>query len=352
MTIIRLSSYIPKNDVKINVKYMIKLMYDIFDDYINDIVNEKDILLINNLYNKFKKNVKNRYFWYRVSSNKFCCYEYTDRNNEKLAYICNKRIDIKYDEKDENRYFCAEHNRNHRRNNAKSIKIDNENRCSAIKKNYEQCKYSAKIDGICTEHYKSKYNVNNIKNVYNIIEEIKVLNNIEYLSKIENRYINKLCLNQDNESVFICNNILQNNDNYCHDVKDSINSSIVLEINNNIDKLIKNSNKRKYNDHYRFIPNKKRRHIKFIKKSSIKKDFDFDFNFKIPNFYTNYINKIGKEEINKKILNTILDEIINIRNYIYENHINIDNIFFNEILKIFTKIIDKIDLLYINTGLS
>ena len=180
MTIYRSSEFIPGNDIKIKTKYMVKEMYNIFDNYIDDLVDDKQKTLVNNLYKIFKKNIRNRYFWYKISSNKFCCYEYTGLNEYNLARICNRRIDTKHDENDPDKYFCAEHNRNHRKNKSKSIKINEENRCSIIKKDGKQCKYNSRINSICCKHYKWKYNIDNIHNVYNIIEEINILNNIDY----------------------------------------------------------------------------------------------------------------------------------------------------------------------------
>lgn len=188
MTIIRLSSYIPKNDIKIKTKYMMEKMYDIFNIYINDLVDDNQKRVISNFYKLFKENVEKRNFWYEISSNKFCCYEYTDRNNKNIARTCEKRINLKYDENDPNRIYCAEHNREHRRNKYKIIKNNIKNGCNIICKDGNKCKYNAKINGVCVDHYKKIHNINNVKVIHNIIEELN--NEINILGNIEIKQTN------------------------------------------------------------------------------------------------------------------------------------------------------------------
>lgn len=174
MTNFRFKSFIPQNDILVIPKIFTKNLYDIFESILEDEINKKEI--------------ENYYFWYKVSSTKFFCYQYTDRNIDNITKICSKRIDIKYNEKEPNRFLCTRHNRNHI---PKSIKIDNTNRCPILKINDEQCKYSIKIDGICTKHYKINNNIKDIKEVH------KKINRIEEF--------NKFCCNIENEINILSN---------------------------------------------------------------------------------------------------------------------------------------------------
>jgi hypothetical protein len=95
MTIIRLSTYIPKNDIKIRPKYMLEEMYKVFEKYLEEI-DPKNSIIIENLYKNFKEKVRSRYFWYEISSKNTCCYEYTGINKDNITKICGRRIDVKH----------------------------------------------------------------------------------------------------------------------------------------------------------------------------------------------------------------------------------------------------------------
>lgn len=173
MTNFRFKHYIPENDLTVMPRTFTRYLYDIFEKLLKDELNKYNISIINNIYKKIREEIENYSFWYKISSLKFCCYQFTDRNVDNITKICGKRIDIKYGKNDPNRFLCAKHNRSHI---SKSIKIDENNRCTEIKRNGEQCRYSIGINGICVKHYKFNNNIKHIKEVHEKINIIKEFN--------------------------------------------------------------------------------------------------------------------------------------------------------------------------------
>jgi hypothetical protein len=202
MTNFIFKSYIPKNDIKIRPDLLVEKIYKLFDMEIennsfDDKESKKKLKIIEYLYKEMKKLLVNYHFWYNVSSYNFCCYQYSytkDNKDEDVGKICGRRINKKnsYDD-NSNIYLCAEHDRNHRKYHSKPIKIkENEIICNHINKDGNHCRYSSKINGLCTKHYKYIYKINKeeiynkiifYKNYTNIDKEIGILYNIDIFVK-------------------------------------------------------------------------------------------------------------------------------------------------------------------------
>lgn len=333
MTVTRLKEYIPKNNIKINPSKMIEIMYNIFIDFIENQTDDKSNIIINLLYKEFKTKVRNNFFWYSICSDDICCYEYTDKKEDNLGIICGKKINIKYNKKDPNRYLCAEHNRSHRKTNSKSIQIKvNEVYCKHIKSNGDHCKYSSKLEGYCSEHYRTKYGLS-IKEVHDRInrkkyktyiedyientnievdkafnKEIKLFSNIDI-------YSNNIVLEIENrptmELLEFVGGKLNNSDSSrnpftCGDAKTFTNNKLI-EYRKKVKFLIEEENNINSNDNSNIIKNAK--------------SLENLENFNISNSISNVYNML--DELNNNINDNakIFENIINN----YKNYINIEH---------------------------
>lgn len=329
MTVTRLKEYIPKNNIKINPTKMIEIMYNIFIDFMKNQIDEKSNIIINLLYKEFKEKVKNNFFWYSICSDDICCYEYTDKNEDNLGIICGKKINIKYDKNDPNRYLCAEHNRSHRKTNSKTIQIkENEVYCKYIKSNGIHCKYSSKIEGYCSEHYRSKYSLT-IKEVHDIINRKK------YKTYIED-YIENTIIEIDkefNKEIKLFSNIDIDSNNIVLEIENSSTMKLLEIVGGNLNNFNSSINPFKCGDTKTFTNNKLieyRRNDKFLIEeenninSNIKKNvktLENLENFNISNSISNACDML--EELNNNINdNTKIFEKI-IENY--KNYINIEH---------------------------
>lgn len=224
MTNFKFQSYIPKQDIKVRPSAIVKELYNLLDMEIEDnsfedITSKNNLRYINKLYKKMKELLVNYHFWYNVSSYNFCCYQFRNpKNKNDIGKICGRRINIKnsYDS-NSNKFLCSEHDRNHRKNHSKPIKLkENEILCTHINKDGTNCKYSSKINELCTKHYKHIYKIDKneiynkiifYKDYTNINSEIKLFNNIDFYNTVDNL---KNVINIDDKITFLENNIQEN----------------------------------------------------------------------------------------------------------------------------------------------
>lgn len=186
MTIYRYKNFIPGDGFKINPKAFTEDIFNFFNNYIENIYFEKkekeeeDKKVLNKFYKEFKNKIVNYQIWYENATYNHCCYIYTDLNKININRICGRRIDKKSNQDNINKYFCAEHDRDHRKNKSKKIKINEKKRCNIICNNGKRCKYTYLKNGICEKHI--KYGKNN-NNVYICKYDIKNLKIIEKSNK-------------------------------------------------------------------------------------------------------------------------------------------------------------------------
>lgn len=183
MTNFTFESYIPKQDIKVRPTVLVDEIYKLIDIEIEDLSSEDitskiKLKYINYLYKKIKKLLINYNFWKNVCSYDFCCYQYRNPKkdiDQNIGKICGRRIDKKksYDS-NSNKFFCSEHDRNHRKYHSKKIKIDENSRCYIILKNGSRCKYSCEKTGVCKKHIAAGKNNNHIYNV-NINRKIQII---------------------------------------------------------------------------------------------------------------------------------------------------------------------------------
>lgn len=192
--------YIPKDDIKVKPRILVQEIYNLLDKEKNDnsfddITSKNNLKYINSLYKIMKKLLVNYDFWNRVAAYDFCCYQFrktkeVDENGEEIiGKICGRRIDIKHDKNDRQKYFCSEHNRKHKKLKAKPIKIDNKKRCYVICNNGDRCKYRYLTNGVCEKHLKYGKNNNKIY-VYNLnINKIRIIEKTckNYVKLFENK---------------------------------------------------------------------------------------------------------------------------------------------------------------------
>jgi hypothetical protein len=189
-------TYIFNKDIKIRPEVLIDKIYKLINKEINDLTSEDiasqiKLKYIKSIYKEIKQMFTNYHFWKEVCSYNFCSYQFRNPKDENdKGKMCGRRIDKKlsYDSQSE-KFFCSEHDRNHRKNHSKPIQIkDNEIYCNHINRDGTNCKHISKINGICMKHYKLTYKINK-EEIYNkiifyksytdIILEINLLSNIE-----------------------------------------------------------------------------------------------------------------------------------------------------------------------------
>jgi hypothetical protein len=199
MTKFIFKNYIPKEDIKVRPTALVNEIYklldiEIEDNSYEDIISINNLKIIKNLYKKIKILLVNYHFWNNIASYDFCCYQYKytkENKDEDIGKICGRRIDTKHHKEDRQKYLCAEHNRNHRKNNAKSINVNNDKRCYIICNNNKRCKYTYESNGICRKHIKKGKNNNNIYICKLDINRIKIIekSNKNYVRLFYNKEI-------------------------------------------------------------------------------------------------------------------------------------------------------------------
>ena len=266
MTNFKLQSYIPKQDIKVRPSAIVKELYNLLDMEIEDnsfedITSKNNLRYINKLYKKMKELLVNYHFWYNVSSYNFCCYQFRNpKNKNDIGKICGRRINTKnsYDCKS-NKFFCSEHDRNHRKYHSKPIKIkENEILCNHINKDGSNCKYSSKLNGLCTKHHKYIYKVDK-NEIYNKIMFYKEYTNIDLeLNLFYNIEIENSVQNQDTISK-LGNNFKKKDtkkirqvsyQNYKIIKKVDIDKININNTNSNITNIIKNTKNAKNLENY------------------------------------------------------------------------------------------------------
>jgi hypothetical protein len=232
-------TYIFNRDIKIRPEILIEKIYKLINKEINDISFEDttskiQLKYITYLYKEIKQMFGNYHFWKEVCSYNFCSYQIRNPKDEKdKGKMCGRRIDKKlsYDNKSE-KYFCSEHDRNHRKFHSKPIeKKVNETYCNNINKDGAECKHISKINGLCMKHHKYIYKINKeeilnrilfYKNYTDINLELNLLSNI----KIEKCVLQNHEVKKNEDIKKIRRVSYQNSEN--------IESTPIAEINNNI----------------------------------------------------------------------------------------------------------------------
>ena len=203
MTNFNFKSYIPKQDIKVRPNTLVEEVFKLFnkeikDNSFEDITSKIRLNYITYFYKEIKQLFVDYNFWKTVCSYDFCCYQFRSPKDKKdEGNICGRRINHKsnYDSKS-NKFLCAEHDRNHRKNYSKPIeKKNNEKYCNHINRDGTSCKYTCKINGLCTKHYKYIYKINK-EEIYNKILfykeytdinlELNLFNNIEIEKNVHN----------------------------------------------------------------------------------------------------------------------------------------------------------------------
>lgn len=149
MTNFRFKNFIPNIQIKINPKKLSHAIIDLINEYIVSSIydNEKHLLKIFLVY--FKSKINNYNFWYLLTEKDFCMYQFTDIKDKNTTRLCGKQIKTKYDPNDNQRMFCAEHNRKHRKINTKKIKIkENQIYCKNNNNDNSRCSYAGVIDSL------------------------------------------------------------------------------------------------------------------------------------------------------------------------------------------------------------
>lgn len=204
----RLQNFTPYCPVKINPQKISSELINIIDTYINDLIEEEKKETITNFKIHFKEQINKYFFWYIVSSNDFCMYQYTDRNEHNINRICGRSIKRKNVGNIFNEFLCAEHFRAHRKLYAKSIVLKgNETYCKAVNKDGSNCKYASRLSGLCTKHYKLSYGMDIVK----IKQKIKMKKYKTYMENIDDQYIyNTGSENIDLFRYYYCNTNIYN----------------------------------------------------------------------------------------------------------------------------------------------
>lgn len=235
---------IPFNDIKIDPKKLkIKLIKKLDNIDIDNIIKKIVIKEINNILDL-------NHFWYEVTGTNTCAYKY-QFSKKKEGQICGKPIYSKHKDIEYGNFLCSRHLKTHKVERPRKLK-ENEINCNAITINNTKCLNSAKLDGYCSQHYKSINKVN-IKEIHNLIKLKKVEKNIKIINKSKN--IGNL------EKVTYKNNdkILENEkniNNINNTIKTNINNSYISNktklkrIKNKIIKIISSQSKINNNNYY------------------------------------------------------------------------------------------------------
>lgn len=346
---------IPQQDISIIPQNQYNKLIDLFDKIYNDWIIDQDEIrkkYFVMFFKMIKKEIENLFkdnnFWIIYSLDKNRC-DYVGKNGR----ICNSKIHIKY-EKRKHGWRCYEHI---------SKTIYNSNRKEKnpdINESYFKYYFNKLLfEDILEEH---KLYLNNIQ----LKNEIKLFHNINYDNKHYNidfiniRYNSGICLYQNYNMSFTCNNLLVGEEDYCVSClnqKTNDNDSLLTYYNNydnNSDLMseidLYDENDQENNIYYNDNRIKKKRKIydkittphvlsyeNNLNKLKKSKNFVFSFNYSI------YKYKLDNLKINNRLLlNEILEYIIDIRNYIYEIDNYINNEYLLYILGFTNKIIDII----------
>lgn len=327
---------IPKYEVTIipqkQYKQLIKTIDNIYSDWIidEDEIRKKYFMYA---FNIMKKEIidlfKRDSFWsiYCISE-KYCMYKF--KSGPKRGMMCNSRIDIDCNDKN-GKWRCYHHVSKTIYSSKKRDSIDQDRKCIGYTtygihkrpcknlkwNNSNYCKIHFKIPPKVTmnnafyNHYLNKYLFLEIikehelylKNIY-LENEVNSLSNIDYdilnysipkyykkkyIDNIDIRFNNRLCIEQDDKSNFICSNIAEENEDLCFFHNEE--QQTVQSINdiNYIDIVLEDIYE-SIND----LESNKKGNKKFIDKC---KD---DQNY--------YLQKFKEDEnnVNKKLLNNIL----------------------------------------------
>lgn len=222
------------------------------------------------------------------------------------------------------------------------------------------------IDKYSKNGYIEKCKKNNKKEIklicYNNIyleQEINKLNSIEYnndhynIEFINIRFNSNLCLNINYNKTFICNNYITRDEDYCdiclRNILKEDDSFIEENISEIVESLeIKNTNSIIRKNNLKNIDNylcdnriRKKRKLNYSHNKNLEPfdpclKYNFSFNYSVKDYYIRNINRN-----NRKLLNKILEYIIDIRNCIHNDHYAHNKTYTN-ILHISNKILDII----------
>lgn len=234
---------IPANDIKIKpntLKY--KLIEEI--DTISTGFDFRTEDTIKKIYRKkINEILHNDYFWYLVAGTKICTHKY--KYGKKVGTTCGRPIYSKHKNLKEGEWLCSKHLTNHIVEKPR-ILGDDDFTCNIIKTNGERCKYKSKIDGICSQHYKSIHKMD-IKEVHEKIKEKNKIDIIKNNTKSYNSPIynkNIIIIDEVNEKIrnddikFICfsgenvNNISNNLHRNIENENNNNNANSNIIINN------------------------------------------------------------------------------------------------------------------------
>lgn len=202
---------VPFNDIKIDPKLLkTKLIKEIDNIDIDNIIKKIVIKEINNILNL-------NHFWYEVTGKNICAYKY-QFSKKKAGEICGKPIYSKHKDEIYGNFLCSRHLKTHKVERPRKLKNDEIN-CKAITINNTKCLNSAKLDGYCSQHYKT-INKTNINEIHKLIKLKKIEKNNKIINKSKNignlekvTYKNKLENNKLQEKVenkYKINNIMIN----------------------------------------------------------------------------------------------------------------------------------------------
>lgn len=194
---------LPQNDIKISPNRLYNFIADTIDKQINVYnYNQEYIKLLTCVKNEILDELNNFRKWqlYILSYN-ICEHSYTVRS-KMSGKLCGRNIQIK---PNENIYKCGKHSGV--KHTPKERKIDDDMLCSGNNKKKQRCKNYKKYDGFCVNHYKSYFNLKNVKDVKShYLNKINTKNKIEentskYDCIIYNDHLKKLNILEDSYFV-------------------------------------------------------------------------------------------------------------------------------------------------------
>lgn len=234
---------VPFNDIKIDPKLLkTKLIKEIDNIDIDNIIKKIVIKEINNILNL-------NHFWYEVTGKNICAYKY-QFSKKKAGEICGKPIYSKHKDEIYGNFLCSRHLKTHKVERPRKLKNDEIN-CKAITINNTKCLNSAKLDGYCSQHYKT-INKTNINEIHKLIKLKKIEKNNKIINKSKNignlekvTYKNKLENNKLQEKVenkYKINNIINSTIKSTNDSNTNKMKRKNKNYNSMINKKIKNNN--------------------------------------------------------------------------------------------------------------
>jgi hypothetical protein len=235
---------IPFNDIKIDPKKLkTKLIKKLDDIDIDNIIKKIVIKEINNILDL-------NHFWYEVTGTNICAYKY-QFSKKKEGQICGKPIYSKHKDIKYGSFLCSRHLKTHKVERPRKLK-ENEINCNAITINNTKCLNSAKLDGYCSQHYKSINKVN-IKEIHNLIKNKDKTLKIKPLKEENNKSLPPRSRNNfKNKKNHICSEQTKNIKVYenVFDIKNKLKRK-----NNKIIKIISSRSKVNNNYYYNSLLN-------------------------------------------------------------------------------------------------